>query len=70
MYNRTLDFDHFLKLTAIFDIRLFTLFDHSMILSKLKASLGRGAILIGFWYVFFCTDYPIMDKLLELCPSI
>ena len=26
------------------------------------------AILIGFWYVFFCTDYTIVDKLFELCP--
>ena len=27
-----------------------------------------GAILIGFWYVFFYTDYNILDKLFELCP--
>ena len=27
-----------------------------------------GAILIGFWYVFFYTDYPNLVKLFELCP--
>ena len=27
-----------------------------------------GAILIGFWYGLFYTYYPILDKLLELCP--
>ena len=27
-----------------------------------------GAILIGFWYVFFYTDYHILDELCELCP--
>ena len=26
-----------------------------------------GAILIGFWYVFLYTDFPILDKLFELC---
>ena len=25
------------------------------------------AILIGLWYVFFYTDYPILDKLFALC---
>ena len=27
-----------------------------------------GAILIGFWYVFFYAGYPMLDKLFELCP--
>ena len=28
-----------------------------------QAILGEvGAILIGFWHVFFCTDYSIFDK--------
>ena len=26
-----------------------------------------GAILIGFWYVFFYIDYHISDNLFELC---
>ena len=26
-----------------------------------------GAILIGFWYIFFYADCPILDKLFELC---
>ena len=34
-----------------------------------ERSIGEvGAILIGFWYVFFYTDYTILDKLFELCP--
>ena len=35
----------------------------------LQVSLGEvKAILIGFWYVFFYTHYPILDKPLKLCP--
>ena len=30
--------------------------------------MGAGAILIGFWYVFFHTGYTILDKLFESCP--
>ena len=29
---------------------------------------GIGAIPIEFWYVYFCTDHPILDKKFELCP--
>ena len=29
-----------------------------------------GAILIGFCYVFFYTDYTVLDKLFELSPII
>ena len=31
-------------------------------------TVDGGDNLIGFWYVFFCTDYTVLDKLFELCP--
>ena len=35
----------------------------------LKSPGGEvGAILIRFLFVFFFADYPILDKLFELCP--
>ena len=43
----------------------------AMVLSSTGAPLGEGgAIPIGFWYDFYCTDYTILDKIFQLCPSI